>query len=982
VITVSSLVSRPVAAGQLDAAAGPRDALFSIDWIPLPATAPVPAAAVIGGDDLGLAAALTAAGTDARAYPDLAGLTTAGPVPETVLALAGSADTTGGSGAAAEAGRVLGLVQQWLGDERLAGSRLVVVTRGAVAAGPGEGVADLAGAACWGLVRSAQSENPGRLVLADLPAAGMAGAGMTAAAAVLATGLGAGEPEVAVRAGTVLGRRLGRPAAGLAVPDGPWRLEPGPDGTLEQLTAAQYPAAAGPLEAGQVRVQVRAAGLNFRDVLIGLGMYPGAAVMGSEIAGTVTETGPGVTGLTAGDRVMGMAGGGFGPVTVTDARTLAKMPAGWGYARAAAVPVAYMTAWYALCDLGAARPGQKLLVHAAAGGVGTAAVTIARHLGLEVYATASPGKHPVLRAMGLDDDHIASSRDAGFEGKFLAATGGTGMDLVLNALAGELTDASLRLLPCGGMFLEMGKTDIRDPARVAADHAGVVYRAFDLSEAGPDRSGQILGEVTGLLAAGELAAAPVACWDIRRAREAMRFMSQARHTGKIVLTLPAAAPAPGTVLVTGGTGMLGGLLARHLAGTGRAAALVLASRSGPAAPGAAGLAAAVAGAGAGVSIVAADTADRGQAAAVIAGAGTRLTGVVHAAGVLDDGIVTALTPERIAAVMAPKAAAAWHLHQLTTGMDLEWFTLFSSAAATFGSPGQGNYAAANAFLDGLAAARRSAGLPAQSLAWGLWAGQDGTSGGMGGQLSQGDQSRVARGGMTALTAADGLALLETALARDEAVLVPARIDIPGLRARAAGTEVPPLWRGLAGAPARRTAGAGGDGDGALRRQLAGLPGPDRDRLVLDLVRAHAAAVLGHPSPEAVQPARAFTDLGLDSLTAVELRNRLAAATGLRLPATLIFDYPAPAALANYLREELSPDIGSETNSDEDKFRKALATVPLSRFREAGLMEALLRLADINDGVLVSGSNGKAEVIDTLDAESLVRMALGSEETNS
>ena len=198
--------------------------------------------------------------------------------------------------------------------------------------------------------------------------------------------------------------------------------------------------------------------------MIGLEMYPGDAVMGAEVAGVVMETGPGVAGLAAGDRVMGLAPGGFGPVAVADARLLTLVPAGWSFAAAAAVPVAFTTAWYALADLAGARAGQRLLVHAAAGGVGMAAVAIGRHLGLEVFGTASPGKHAVLAGLGLDEDHVASSRTAEFEDRFLAATGGAGMDIVLNALAGELTDASLRLLPRGGAFIDLGKTDLRDAA--------------------------------------------------------------------------------------------------------------------------------------------------------------------------------------------------------------------------------------------------------------------------------------------------------------------------------------------------------------------------------------------------------------------------------------------------------------------------------------------------------------------------------------
>ena len=319
--------------------------------------------------------------------------------------------------------------------------------------------------------------------------------------------------------------------------------------------------------------------------------------------------------------MLGLATGGFGPLVTADARLLVRIPAGWSFAQAAAVPMACATAWYALADLAGARAGQKLLVHAAAGGVGMAAVAIARYLGLEVYGTASPGKHGVLAALGLDRAHLASSRSAEFEPWFQTVTGGAGLDIVLNSLAGELTDASLRLLRSGGALIELGKADIRDPAQVAIDHPGVMYRAFDLSEAGPDRVGQILGQVTGLLAAGDLALPPVRCWDVRRAPEALRFMSQARHTGKLVLTIPPdpAAPRPaGTVLVTGGTGTLGGLVAGHLASTGRADALVLASRSGPAAPGAAALAADLAARGAAVQVTACDTADRAALAVLLA----------------------------------------------------------------------------------------------------------------------------------------------------------------------------------------------------------------------------------------------------------------------------------------------------------------------------------------------------------------------------
>jgi NAD(P)-dependent dehydrogenase (short-subunit alcohol dehydrogenase family)/acyl carrier protein len=522
-----------------------------------------------------------------------------------------------------------------------------------------------------------------------------------------------------------------------------------------------------------------------------------------------------------------------------------------------------------------------------------AAVHLARHLGLEVFGTASPGKHAVLAARGLDAAHTASSRTVEFAQRFRAATGGAGMDIVLNSLAGPFTDASLGLVCPGGRFIEMGKTDVRDPGQVAAAYPGAGYQVIDLAQAGPDQVRQMLAELAGLFTAGILAPLPVRAWDIRRAREAFRFISQARHTGKVVLTIAPAWDPGGTVLITGGTGTLGAELARHLA-AGRAGRLLLASRSGPAAPGAARLAAALAAAGAGAAVTACDITSGPQLAGLLAAAGP-LTAVVHAAGILDDGVITELTPARVTAVMRAKAAAAWQLHQLTAGTPLAGFVLFSSAAAAFGSPGQGSYAAANAFLDALAAARRAAGLPAASLAWGLWEQRSGQTA----HLTGRDTARMTQAGIRPLPTPRALALFDAAAGLDEALTVLAPLDTAAL---AAGTP-PPLLAALgpAARPAARPPAAGTPG---LARQLAGLTADGQQELLTGLVRAQAAAVLGHDTPDPVQPGRPFKELGFDSLTAIELRNRLGTATGLRLPATMVFDYPTPAALAGYLRQEI------------------------------------------------------------------------------
>ncbi|WP_443728958.1 SDR family NAD(P)-dependent oxidoreductase [Streptomyces albireticuli] len=374
--------------------------------------------------------------------------------------------------------------------------------------------------------------------------------------------------------------------------------------------------------------------------------------------------------------------------------------------------------------------------------------------------------------------------------------------------------------------------------------------------------------------------------------------------------------AEGTVLITGGTGALGRLLARHLVAHRGVRHLLLAGRRGPDAPGAAGLRDELAALGASVTLAACDVADRAALDGLLAGIPDRhpLTAVVHAAGVLDDAVVTALTPDRVSAVLRPKADAAWNLHEATRALDLAAFVLFSSTAGIVGGPGQGNYAAANTFLDALAAHRRAAGLPAVSLAWGLW---ERESSGMTGKLSRADRVRLAREGVTPLTDAQGLALFDAASASTttesasgRALLVPVRLDAGALRSRAAAGDLPPLLRGLVRAPARRPASAetsaadGGRAGSALVRRLAGLAEAEQERVLLDLVRTHAAAALGHAKPAAVDPRRGFQDMGFDSLMAVRLRNQVNAAVGLRLPSTLIFDHPTAHALARHLRTEL------------------------------------------------------------------------------
>jgi acyl transferase domain-containing protein/NADPH:quinone reductase-like Zn-dependent oxidoreductase/acyl carrier protein len=912
VVTVGSLAMRAISPGAL-AAGTSADSLFRLTWasLPAPEVTRLGACAVLATDG-GRLAGLLAEDPDVTAYPGLEALGAAVangiPVPATVLLPLPEASGTGapvgapvGTPAAVRtaAGDLLADLQGFLGRDEFGAARIVVVTRGAVATGPGEPIA-LGQAPVWGLARSAQAENPGRVVLVDLD-------GHEDSARAIVGALAIAEPHVAIRRGALYVPRLAGSVLDdvLTPPDGgAWKLGIPEPGSVENVTMMPVPDPGLPLGSGQVRVAMRAASLNFRDVLIALGMYPGEAPIGSEGAGVVTEVAPDVTGLAPGDAVMGLFPAGVGPDARTDQRLLVPVPKGWSFAEAATAPVVFATAYYGMTRLAGIRPGQSMLVHAATGGTGMAALQLAKRLGVEVYATASPPKWDTLRALGIDEDHIASSRTADFEEQFRRVSGGRGVDMVLNSLAGPLTDASLRLLAPGGTFVELGKTDVRAPE-------GVRYKVldFEAADAGPDLVQQLLHELAALFEAGELRSLPVTAFDVRHARQALRYLSQARHTGKLALMFPRLLDPEGTVLITGGTGALGALAARHLITAHGARHLLLASRSGPDAPGAAELRDELAELGATVTTASCDVTDPVQIDGLLAAIppGRPLTAVIHAAGVIDDATLPALTRERLAGVLRPKVDAAWHLHLATEHLDLAAFVLYSSVAGVLGSPGQASYAAANVFLDALAAERHRRGIPALSLDWGYWAQASGITGG----VTDTDLARMARSGSVPLTTDHALSLLDSALEAGYPCLIAAGMNSASLRDQASAGTLPPVFSGLvrvrtpAAAPVT-AAGPVSDGGAGLRERLAALPSDDERRAVLlGVVAEHAATALGYTSADSLDTDLPFTNLGFDSLSAVELRNRLAAATGLRLPATLMFDLGTPDALAEHLRAELA-----------------------------------------------------------------------------
>jgi polyketide synthase 1/15 len=420
--------------------------------------------------------------------------------------------------------------------------------------------------------------------------------------------------------------------------------------------------------------------------------------------------------------------------------------------------------------------------------------------------------------------------------------------------------------------------------------------------------------------------------------------------------------------------MAGGVVARHVVSRYGVRRVVLVSRSGERAAGVGQLVAELVGAGAQVQVLACDVADRDALAGVLARLDERypLTGVIHAGGVLDDAVITSLTPQRVAAVLRAKVDAAWNLHELTRDRGVSAFVMFSSIAGTVGSPGQGNYAAANVFLDALAAHRRAVGLPGMSLAWGLWE----QSSAMTGHLSGRDLARMSRSGIAGMTAEQAVELFDAALVVDHPAVVTARLDHRALRTPAVSAGLPALFGNLIGRPTRRLIdNTAVESKSALAQRLHGLSPDGQQRLLVELVCSQVAIVLGHGGGEDINPERAFQDLGFDSLTAIELRNRLRTATGLSLTPTLIFDYPTPTRLAEYIARTLPADNNrSRLEEVDEEVWSVLRKIRIDDLRDSGLLEKLNVLAD-ESYQRRNHKKGSAAAIDALSPAELVALAL-------
>ena len=801
---------------------------------------------------------------------------------------------------------------------------LTIVTRGAVAVDGAPRDIALGQAPIWGLGRTIVSEYPDlKCACVDLdpqPSEGSARAVSEADLIAIAIGRSDAENQVAFRNGhrhvaRLVPRAVPPAATGTSEPESV-ALETAARGMLDRLEL--NPASRRAPGPGEIEVRVASAGLNFRDVLNALGMYEGEpGPLGSECVGTVVAIGPGLTHLAIGDTVLGMAAGGLRTYVTAPAAAFIVKADCLSVDEAATVPVTFLTAEYALNRLAQMQPGQRVLIHAAAGGVGLAAVQLAQRAGAEVFATAgSPEKHQYLRSLGVT--HIFSSRTLDFAAQIDALTGGAGVDIVLNSLAGDFIDRSVSVLRRGGCFLEIGKAGIWTQEQMTAARPDVAYFPIYLGSVDLAIVQQMLRELMDAFESRELVPLPIRRFALTEAVEAFRFMAQAKHIGKIVVTIEGGAPArpavraDATYLITGGLGALGLEVARHLVSRG-ARHLVLAGRSAPSAD-AASTIAELEGAGATIVAARADVSREADVAAMLAEVAARmpaLAGVIHAAGVLDDGVLAEQTWARFETVLAPKLAGAWNLHRLTEGLPLDFFVMFSSVVSLFGGAGQGSYAAANAFLDALAHHRRGRALPALSVNWGAWAGI-----GMAALASDRDHRRWRDQGVGSIAPDEGVALLDPLLqappAAAQVAILP--IDWTTLLRRYSPGQEPRLFAEIAASLAQvRSATPPLARRRSLAEELASIP-HGRHRAFVDArLRDEAVKVLGLAPDTPLDASQPLRELGLDSLMAVELRNAMAEALGRTLPSTLLFKYPTLEALAEFVATQVvAPPVAPAT----------------------------------------------------------------------
>ncbi|WP_414041641.1 type I polyketide synthase [Acidithiobacillus sp. M4-SHS-6] len=682
-----------------------------------------------------------------------------------------------------------------------------------------------------------------------------------------------------------------------------------------------------------VEVEVENAGLNFRDVMYALGLLADEALengfsgpsLGLEFAGRVRRVGAAVTRWQAGDAVMGFAPASFSSRILTPENAVTAIPEGLSMAAAATIPTVFLTAWYSLHTLAQLQAGENILIHGAAGGVGIAAIQIARHLGAEIYATAgSPQKRDFLRLLGVR--HIYDSRQLDFAEEILRDTEGAGVDVLLNSLYGEAVLRNLQILRPFGRFLELGKRDFYEnnaiglrPFRNNLSYFGI--DADQLLKGRPALTQQLFAEIMALFQDGTFYSLPATTFPAARVMEAFRHMQQARQIGKVVLDMAApylpSAPVPenpprlqlsaeGVYLVTGGLTGFGFASACRLAERG-ARNLVLVSRSGQADAASAEIIARLQGQGVHIHAWSCDVRDAWQVQDLVQRV-TRevgpLRGIIHAAAVIEDGLAQNLSREQMDRVIQPKVAGAWNLHQAVQGMTLDFFVLYSSITTLLGNPGQAHYVAANTWLEAFTQWRRRQGLPALAILWGAI--------GDAGYLTRHEKTRdllQQRLGGAALSAATALDVLERLLRSDADGWVVADLDWHALQ----------RFLPIAAAPRFSAVMPAATGDNErseddLRQQLQSLPPAEAEQLLVESIRREVAQILRLPLDK-VLPDQSLSQLGLDSLMGVELALALEERIGLKLPAFLLSEGPTPLRLARRLLQSLGKE-GAEAEGQE------------------------------------------------------------------
>jgi acyl transferase domain-containing protein/acyl carrier protein len=783
--------------------------------------------------------------------------------------------------------------------------RLYVVTRGAQAVTVGDEI-NLDQAGLRGLLRAIGNEHP---PLAPTQIDVDTHTGADAVAQEILSG--SAEDETAWRCGTWYAARLRatplraeerRTTVVDPERDG-MRLQVRIPGDLQTLELAAVDRQ--PPQAGQIEVAVSASSVNFADVLAAFGRCPTfdgqQPQLGLDFTGVVTAVGPGVTEHTVGDRVGGFATGGcWGTFFTCDARLAVPLPAGLSEEDAAAVSTAYVTAWYGLVDVGRLSAGDRVLIHSATGGVGQAAIAIARHVGAEIYATAgSLLRRRLLRDRGIE--HVYDSRSTDFAEEIRRDTDGYGVDVVLNSLTGAAQRAGLELLAFDGRFVEIGKRDVYQHTRVDLYpfRRNLVFSYADLalmSTSDPERIGALLRKVYDLVVGGVLPVIERTDYPLSDAATAIRSITAAEHTGRLVLRVPRTGltrvvvppnKAPvfrpdGSYIVTGGMGGLGLFLAAIMASAG-CGRVVLSSRSQPN-PRAQKTIARLRANGADIVLECGNIAEPDTAARLVHAAtatGLPVRGVLHAAAVVDDATLDNISDELIERDWAPKVNGAWYLHHATADQPLDWFCSFSSAAALLGSPGQGAYAAANSWLDGFTSWQRSQGRPASVIAWGAWADI-----GRGADLAQ-------RGNVTMISPEDGGYAFRALLRNDRGYT--AYLPLTGM----------PLLTALAGrspfAAAFRDYDSGGaGGTPSILAELAALDPEEWPNRLRRLVTDQVSLILRC----AVDPDRSFAEHGLDSLGNLELRTHIETQTGVRISPKTIITYTTARMLAGRVSEIL------------------------------------------------------------------------------